>query len=132
VSEIGGLVAKGNAGARQLAKSPVALANQWRAKAEAENLTTRELIIEVTGRQSFIGSPSTVAAEINRFVQDDASDGFIIGSHLVPGGLDPFVDKVVPLLQERGVFRTEYEGTTLRENLGLAPLGAVTATPVAW
>jgi FMN-dependent oxidoreductase (nitrilotriacetate monooxygenase family) len=131
VSEIGGLVAKGNAGARQLAKSPVALANQWRAKAEAENLTTRELIIEVTGRQSFIGSPSTVAAEINRFVQDDASDGFIIGSHLVPGGLDPFVDKVVPLLQERGVFRTEYEGTTLRENLGLAPLGAVTTTQVA-
>jgi FMN-dependent oxidoreductase (nitrilotriacetate monooxygenase family) len=131
VSEISGLVAKGNAGARQLAKDPVALANQWRAKADAANLTTRELIIEVTGRQSFIGSPSTVAGEINRFVQDGASDGFIIGSHLVPGGLDPFVDKVVPLLQERGVFRTEYEGTTLRENLGLAPLGAVKTAQAA-
>jgi FMN-dependent oxidoreductase (nitrilotriacetate monooxygenase family) len=131
VSEISGLVAQGNAGARQFAKDPIALANQWRAKAEAANLTTRELIIEVTGRQSFIGSPSTVAEEINRFVQDDASDGFIIGSHLVPGGLDPFVGKVVPLLQERGVFRTEYEGTTLRENLGLAPLGAVKTTQAA-
>jgi FMN-dependent oxidoreductase (nitrilotriacetate monooxygenase family) len=123
VSAVDGLLAQGNAGARQLAKDPVALANQWRAKAEAEHLTARELIIEVTGRQSFIGSPSTVASEISRFVQDEASDGFIIGSHLVPGGLDPFVDRVVPLLQERGVFRTEYAGTTLREHLGLAPLG---------
>jgi FMN-dependent oxidoreductase (nitrilotriacetate monooxygenase family) len=131
VSEVDGLLAKGNAGARQLAKDPVALADQWRAKAEAEHLTTRELITEVTGRQSFVGSPSTVAGEISRFVRDDASDGFIIGSHLVPGGLDPFVDKVVPLLQERGVFRTEYEGTTLREHLGLVPLGAVKAAPVA-
>ncbi len=131
VSEVDGLVAKGNAGARQLAKDPVALANKWRAKAEAENLTTRELIIEVTGRQSFIGSPSTVAEQIDRFVQDDASDGFIIGSHLVPGGLDPFVDKVVPLLQERGVFRAEYAGATLRENLGLAALRAVGTAPAA-
>jgi alkanesulfonate monooxygenase SsuD/methylene tetrahydromethanopterin reductase-like flavin-dependent oxidoreductase (luciferase family) len=90
----------------------------------AEGLRLRE-------RQSFIGSPVTVAHEINRFVQDDASDGFIIGSHLVPGGLDPFVDKVVPLLQERGVFRTEYAGTTLRENLGLAPLSAVKTAQVA-
>jgi hypothetical protein len=39
--------------------------------------------------------------------------------HITPGGLDAFADKVVPLLQERGVYRTEYEGTTLRENLGL-------------
>jgi alkanesulfonate monooxygenase SsuD/methylene tetrahydromethanopterin reductase-like flavin-dependent oxidoreductase (luciferase family) len=80
------------------------------------------LIIEVTGRQSFIGSPATVAATIDEFVQTDASDGFILVPHITPGGLDPFVDKVVPLLQERGVFRTDYEGTTLREHLGLAPL----------
>jgi hypothetical protein len=69
--------------------------------------------------------------QIDRFVQDDASDGFIIGSHLVPGGLDPFVDKVVPLLQERGAFRAGYEGATLREHLGFAPLGAVKTTRVA-
>ena len=76
-------------------------------------------MIEVTGRQTFIGSPATVAGTINRFVQEDASDGFILVPHITPDGLAPFVDKVVPLLQERGVFRTEYEGTTLRENLGL-------------
>ena len=75
----------------------------------------------MTGRQSFIGSPATVAATINDFVQADASDGFILVPHVTPGGLDPFVDKVVPLLQERGVFRTEYEGTTLRDHLGLGP-----------
>ena len=92
------------------------------AKAEAENLSSRELIVEVTGRQSFIGSPQTVAATINDFVQADASDGFILVPHITPGGLDPFVDRVVPLLQERGVFRTDYTGTTLREHLGLAPL----------
>ncbi|GMA85337.1 hypothetical protein GCM10025868_05870 [Angustibacter aerolatus] len=55
-------------------------------------------------------------------MQDDASDGFILVPHLTPDGLVPFVDQVVPLLQERGVFRTDYEGTTLREHLGLAPL----------
>ena len=49
----------------------------------------------------------------------DAVDGFILGSHVSPSGLDEVVDRVVPLLQERGVFRTEYTGTTLRENLGL-------------
>lgn len=48
-----------------------------------------------------------------------ASDGSILIPYLTPGGLDEFVDKVVPLLQERGSFRTEYEGTTLRDHLGL-------------
>ena len=77
-------------------RDPIATANEWRAKAEAENLTTRELIIEVTGRQNFIGSPSTVAETINHLVQADASDGFILVPHVTPGGLDPFVDRVVP------------------------------------
>jgi hypothetical protein len=82
-------------------------------------LSIRELIIAVTGRQSFIGSPATVASSINELVQADASDGFILVPHITPGGLDEFADTVVPLLQERGVFRCEYEGTTLRENLGI-------------
>lgn len=52
---------------------------------------------------------------------NDASDGFILGSHVSPSGLDEVVDRVVPILQERGVFRTDYTpGATLRENLGLA------------
>jgi hypothetical protein len=104
-------------------KDPIATANEWRQRAEAEKLTTRELIIEVTGRQSFIGSPQTIADTIDRYVQADASDGFILVPHITPGGLDGFADTVVPLLQEKGNYRTEYDGTTLRDNLGLAPLG---------
>jgi len=82
----------------------------------------------VTGRQSFIGTPSAVADAMNEFVQTDASDGFILVPHLTPGGLDEFADTVVPLLQERGVFRTEYEGSTLREHLGLAGVTKPLAT----
>ncbi len=73
-----------------------------------------------TGRQNIIGTPETVAATIDEYVQADASDGFILVPHITPDGLGEFADKVVPILQERGVFRTEYEGTTLREHLGLA------------
>ena len=111
-------IARGRASVR-MHRDPVATANEWRAKAEAEHLTTRELIVEVTGRQSFIGTPATVAATIDEYVQSDASDGFVLAPHITPGGLGPFVDQVVPLLQERGVFRADYEGTTLREHLGL-------------
>ena len=118
------LISKGRASVRQFARDPGALAEEWRAKAEAGNLSAREVVIEVTGRQSFVGTPSTVADTINQLVQEDASDGFILVPHITPDGLEPFVDKVVPLLQERGVFRADYEGRTLREHLGLAPLGA--------
>jgi alkanesulfonate monooxygenase SsuD/methylene tetrahydromethanopterin reductase-like flavin-dependent oxidoreductase (luciferase family) len=108
-------------------RDPLAIAAQWRARAEAGNLSIRELIIEVTGRQTFVGAPATVADAINTLVQADASDGFILVPHITPGGLDEFADRVVPLLQERGVFRTDYKGSTLREHLGLAPLPAGTA-----
>jgi FMN-dependent oxidoreductase (nitrilotriacetate monooxygenase family) len=124
VSGVDGLISQGRASARQLAKDPIGLANQWREIAAAKHLSAREVVVEVTGRQSFIGSADTIATTINRHVQEDASDGFILVPHITPAGLDPFVDKVVPLLQERGVFRTEYEGSTLRENLGLAPVGS--------
>lgn len=98
---------------------PAGTAARWRALAAEKNLTSRELVIEVTGRQSFIGSPATVAGQIDHFVQNDAADGYILVPHLTPGGLDEFVDRVVPLLQERGVFRTDYTGPTLRDHLGL-------------
>ncbi len=116
-------IARGRASVR-MHRDPLATAAKWRAKAAAQNLSIRELIIEVTGRQSFVGSPVTVARTINSFVQADASDGFILVPHITPGGLDEFADTVVPLLQERGVFRADYEGGTLREHLGLAPLKA--------
>jgi FMN-dependent oxidoreductase (nitrilotriacetate monooxygenase family) len=114
-------IARGRASVR-MHRDPLAIAAQWRAKAEAEQLSIRELIIEVTGRQTFIGSPATIAGAINDLVQADASDGFILVPHITPGGLDEFADTVVPLLQERGVFRSDYKGSTLREHLGLAPL----------
>ncbi|MEH3155118.1 MAG: NtaA/DmoA family FMN-dependent monooxygenase [Gordonia paraffinivorans] len=111
-------VARGRASVRHH-RDPVEVAREWRAIAEGKNLTTRELIVEVTSRQNFVGSPRTVADTINRFVQDDVSDGFILVPHITPGGLDRFADDVIPLLQEKGVYRTEWEGTTLRDNLGL-------------
>ncbi|SHG70736.1 NtaA/DmoA family FMN-dependent monooxygenase [Geodermatophilus nigrescens] len=114
-------VAQGRAQVRMY-RDPLATARQWRELAAEKGYSIRELMTEVQSRQSFVGSPQTVAAEIDDLVQSDASDGFILVPHLVPGGLDPFVDRVVPLLQERGVFRADYEGTTLREHLGLAPL----------
>lgn len=98
---------------------PVATARQWRERAAAANLSLRELVIEKTARHTFVGAPKTVAEQIDDFVQSDASDGFVLVPHLVPGGLDEFADRVVPLLQERGSFRTEYTGSTLRENLGV-------------
>ncbi|MEU8705809.1 NtaA/DmoA family FMN-dependent monooxygenase [Streptomyces sp. NPDC048565] len=98
---------------------PLAAAARWRALSEAKGLSIRQTAIESTARQSFIGSPATVAAELEKFVATDAADGFILVPHLTPGGLDGFVDRVVPLLQERGVFRSEYTGSTLRSHLGL-------------
>ncbi|MEN3615450.1 NtaA/DmoA family FMN-dependent monooxygenase [Plantactinospora sp. ZYX-F-223] len=103
----------------------VGTVRRWRALAAEKGLGIRDLIIEVTGRQSVIGTPARVAEEMNHFVQSDAADGFILAPHLTPGGLDDFVDRVVPLLQERGVLRANYTTTTLRGHLGLGPPRAV-------
>jgi alkanesulfonate monooxygenase SsuD/methylene tetrahydromethanopterin reductase-like flavin-dependent oxidoreductase (luciferase family) len=111
-------ISRGRA-ADRMYRDPLAIAAQWRAKAAERRLSIRELIIEVTVRQTLVGSPATVARQINTLVQADASDGFILVPHITPDGLDEFAATVVPLLQERGVFRTEYEGTTLRDHLGL-------------
>jgi alkanesulfonate monooxygenase SsuD/methylene tetrahydromethanopterin reductase-like flavin-dependent oxidoreductase (luciferase family) len=53
-------------------------------------------------------------------VQADAADGFVFAPHLTPGGFDEFVEKVVPILQDKGVFRSDYAGETLKDNLGLS------------
>ncbi|HVW44900.1 MAG TPA: NtaA/DmoA family FMN-dependent monooxygenase [Amycolatopsis sp.] len=111
-------IAPGRASIR-LYRDPLAVARQWRELAEAKNLSIRELITEVTERHTFVGSPRTVAASINDLVQADAADGFVLAPYVTPGGLDEFADKVVPLLQERKVFRTDYTGSTLRAHLGI-------------
>lgn len=111
-------IAEGRAQVRMY-RDPLATAREWRELAAANNWSIRDLVINTGNRQSFVGTPQTVATAINDLVQADASDGFILVPHLTPGGLDTFADQVVPLLQERGVFRTEYEGPTLRHHLGL-------------
>jgi FMN-dependent oxidoreductase (nitrilotriacetate monooxygenase family) len=114
-------VARGRASVR-MHRDPLAVAREWRERAADKGLSIRQMMIETSSRQSFIGSPATVAAQMDELVQSDASDGFILVPHITPGGLDGFVDSVVPLLQERGIYRTDYPGTTLRDNLGLPPL----------
>ncbi|MDX3616924.1 NtaA/DmoA family FMN-dependent monooxygenase [Streptomyces europaeiscabiei] len=114
-------ISKGRAQVRMY-RDPLATAREWRERAAAHNWSIRDLVIETGNRQNFIGSPETVARTINDYVQSDAADGFILVPHITPTGLDPFADKVVPLLQERGVFRADYEGTTLRDHLGLEAL----------
>ncbi|MGW5657594.1 NtaA/DmoA family FMN-dependent monooxygenase [Streptomyces humi] len=112
-------ISRGRAQVRMY-RDPIAIAREWRELAEANKWSIRDLVINTGNRQSFVGSAATVARTINEFVQADVSDGFILVPHITPGGLDVFADTVVPLLQEQGVYRTEYEGTTLRDHLGLA------------
>jgi alkanesulfonate monooxygenase SsuD/methylene tetrahydromethanopterin reductase-like flavin-dependent oxidoreductase (luciferase family) len=68
---------------------------------------------------AMVGTPATIADEMQEWLETRGSDGFTIMFPYLPGGLDDFVDRVVPELQHRGIFRREYEGKTLRENLGL-------------
>ncbi|ALE72878.1 F420-dependent methylene-tetrahydromethanopterin reductase [Pseudonocardia sp. EC080610-09] len=108
-------------GRAPLTQDAHATVRAWRELADAHGWSLREVVKHVFDRAVFVGTPEHVADEIDRYVQADASDGFILGSHVSPSGLDEIVDRVVPILQERGVFRTGYDGGTLRENLGLAP-----------
>ena len=102
-------------------RDPAALARRYRELAEANGWSIRELVIQVGDRGGFVGTPAQVAEEIDAAVQADACDGYILVPHLTPRGLDEFAARVVPLLQERGSFRTEYTGPTLRDHLGLGP-----------
>ena len=90
-------------------------------RAKRDNLTVRQLaqIAGGYGGLSLIGTPKTIADEMEEWLVTDACDGFNVMFPYVPGGLDDFVNMVVPELQRRGLFRKEYEGRTLRENLGL-------------
>jgi alkanesulfonate monooxygenase len=89
--------------------------------AARDRLTVRQLAQRVGGYGglSFVGTPVTIANQMEEWLVSEASDGFNIMFPFLPAGLDDFVDKVVPELQRRGIFRTDYEGRTLRDNLGL-------------
>ncbi|WP_338552580.1 LLM class flavin-dependent oxidoreductase [Paenibacillus sp. KS-LC4] len=88
-------------------------------QAKEGGLTLRQVALqETTPRPTFIGTPEKVADQIQQWFEQGAVDGFIIGS-ATPAGLTEFVDQVVPILQERGLFREEYEHDTLRGHLGV-------------
>ncbi|MFC5749045.1 NtaA/DmoA family FMN-dependent monooxygenase [Actinomadura rugatobispora] len=114
--DLGEGVSKGRAQFRRDRDETV---RKWRELAAERGLSIREVVIEATGRQTFVGTARSVADQIDTFVQTDAADGFVFVPHLTPAGLDDLVDQVVPLLQEKGVVRADYTGTTLRDHLGL-------------
>lgn len=90
--------------------------------ARRENLTIAELGrrgAATGGHLTIVGSPQQVADVFEAYFREGGSDGFVIKTPYLPGGLEDFVRLVVPILQARGLFRTDYEGGTLRENLGL-------------
>jgi alkanesulfonate monooxygenase len=91
------------------------------AAAKRDNLTVRQLAQRMGGYSglAMVGTPKTIADEMEEWIETRASDGFTIMFPYLPGGLDDFVRGVIPELQRRGLFRREYEGKTLRENLGL-------------
>ncbi|MFD6392606.1 LLM class flavin-dependent oxidoreductase [Nocardia sp. NPDC060259] len=93
--------------------------------AETEDLTVRQLIGKLgggRGHRTFAGTPEQVADELHTWFDAGAADGFNIMPPYLPGGLEDFVDRVVPILQERGLFRADYESTTLRGHYGLDPV----------
>ncbi|KPB72593.1 LLM class flavin-dependent oxidoreductase [Pseudomonas cannabina] len=90
--------------------------------ADQENLTLAQLgrrIAGGRGHYSLIGTPEQIADELQIWFEQGAADGFNVLVPHLPGGLEDVAQLLVPELQRRGLFRTEYEGTTLRENLGL-------------
>ncbi|TYP74772.1 LLM class flavin-dependent oxidoreductase [Paenibacillus methanolicus] len=90
-----------------------------KAQAKEKGLTLRQVALSVaTPRPTFIGTPEQVADRVQEWFEAGAADGFMVGTS-VPRGLEDFITHVVPILQERGLFRTEYESDTLRGNLGL-------------
>jgi alkanesulfonate monooxygenase SsuD/methylene tetrahydromethanopterin reductase-like flavin-dependent oxidoreductase (luciferase family) len=87
--------------------------------ATAEGLTLRQVALRfATPRNVFTGTPEQVADALQTWFEDRAVDGFVTFESL-PGQLDLFVETVVPILQARGIYRREYEGTTFRDRLGL-------------
>jgi N-acetyl-S-(2-succino)cysteine monooxygenase len=88
--------------------------------ASTEHLTLRQLALRTTTPKStFMGTPTHIADTMQAWFEAGAADGFMMSGAVLPDGLVDFIDHVLPILQQRGLFRTEYEADTLRGNLGL-------------
>jgi alkanesulfonate monooxygenase SsuD/methylene tetrahydromethanopterin reductase-like flavin-dependent oxidoreductase (luciferase family) len=86
-----------------------------------EKLTVRQLAQRYGGYSglAFVGTPQTIADEMQAWLDEEAADGFTVVFPYLPQGLDDVTQQLVPELQRRGLFRRDYEGSTLREHLGL-------------
>jgi alkanesulfonate monooxygenase SsuD/methylene tetrahydromethanopterin reductase-like flavin-dependent oxidoreductase (luciferase family) len=90
---------------------------------ETEQPTVRQLLGRLAaggGHCTVVGTPEQIADHMEHWMRNEGADGFNLMPPSLPDGIDDFVDHVVPVLQRRGLFRTEYAGTTLRDHLGLA------------
>jgi len=90
--------------------------------AREEGLSIREIyqrFAGARGQRTLIGSPADIADDMEAWFRGYGVDGFLMHPSHLPGGLDDFVELVIPELQERGLFRSEYEGASLRESMGL-------------
>lgn len=90
---------------------------------ETEQPTLRQLLGRLAaggGHCTMVGTPEGIADEMERWLRNDGADGFNLMPPSLPAGIDDFVDHVIPVLQKRGLFRHDYETTTLRGHLGLA------------
>jgi FMN-dependent oxidoreductase (nitrilotriacetate monooxygenase family) len=91
--------------------------------AQRENLSIRDLYLRIAGargHQQVVGTPQGIADQLQQWFEEGGADGFNLMSPWLPGGLDDFIEHILPELRRRGLFRTEYQGTTLREHLGLS------------
>ena len=89
--------------------------------AQDEKLTVQQLAQRYGGYSglAFVGTPQTVADEMGTWLSEEAADGFTVVFPFLPQGLDDVTQQLIPELQRRGIFRRDYQGTTLREHLGL-------------
>ncbi len=90
--------------------------------ARRDNLTLRQVAMRMASARShwmLKGTPQQVADELEHWFVSEAADGFNLLPQILPGSLNDLVDLVIPELQRRGLFRLDYEGRTLRENLGV-------------
>lgn len=90
--------------------------------ARRDGLSIRELYLRIAGargHQQIVGTPKRVADQLQQWFEEEGADGFNIMSPWLPGGLDDFIELALPELRRRGLVRSEYQGSTLREHLGL-------------
>tara|TARA_R110001599_G_scaffold4866_3_gene24707 strand:- start:64 stop:360 length:297 start_codon:yes stop_codon:yes gene_type:complete len=93
---------------------------------ETEQPTLRQLLGRLAaggGHCTMVGTPEQIADKMEHWFNNDGADGFNLMPPSLPSGIEDFIEQVVPELQRRGLFRTEYKGRTLRDHLGLARPG---------